>query len=85
MAEWAEWIEAAPDVAEPGQNETESDEAEPDALLAALEEATAARATWEANVTLKNWEDQPDSQPAVESSGFFRQMFLGNLGAKRRP
>ena len=72
LAEWAERIDTLPQ------------DTEPDALLAALEAAAAARATWEANVTLKNWEEQPDRQQPVETSGFFRQMLLGNLGGKRR-
>ena len=72
LEEWAKRIAADPD------------EAEPDALPAALEEAVAARASWEANVALKNWEEQPDRQPPVETTGFFRQMLLGNFGGKRR-
>jgi prephenate dehydrogenase len=54
-------------------------------LLAALTEAVQARTSWETQVILKNWEEQPDAPAAkVESSGFLRQMFLGGLGSRPR-
>ncbi|MCC6457419.1 MAG: prephenate dehydrogenase [Caldilineaceae bacterium] len=54
-------------------------------LLAALTEAVQARSSWETQVILKNWEEQPDAPVAkAESSGFLRQMFLGGLGNRQR-
>jgi prephenate dehydrogenase len=72
LGEWAERVAALPD------------EKTPDALLAALEEAAESRATWEADAATKNWEEQTERPPRVEAAGFFRQMFFGNLGGKRR-
>lgn len=72
LGEWADLVAAPPA------------EGAPDALLAALEDATVARTTWEAQAMLKNWEEQAERQAPVETSGFFRQMFFGNLGGKRK-
>lgn len=53
-------------------------------LLGALEKAVEARLTWEGQAILKSWEDKPAaSSQGVEAGGFFRQMFLGNLGGRR--
>ena len=73
LGEWADLVAAPPEAGVP------------DALLAALEAATVERTAWEAQAILKNWEEQPERPAPVESSGFFRQMFLGNLGGKRKP
>ena len=63
------------------------DSAEPPSpLLSALQEAVQARQTWEGQVIVKNWEEQPDTPKvtATESTGFLRQMFLGGLGNRQR-
>jgi prephenate dehydrogenase len=53
-------------------------------LLTALEEAVAERSQWEGQALIKSWDEAPASATAAaESSGFLRQMFLGNLMGKR--
>jgi prephenate dehydrogenase len=72
LAEWQELLDAAP----------EGDAPHP--LLGALEEAVQARSVWEGQALIKSWEETPTTSPAqAESSGFLRQMFLGNFGGKR--
>lgn len=90
LAEWQELLEAV----EPAQNrpnekgkEQAADEegATASRLMAALQDAVQARQTWEAQVILKNWEEQPTTSTGIgESSGFLRQMFLGGLGSRPR-
>ncbi len=65
--------------------EVEVAEGETHPLLAALEEAVAARSQWEGQALIKSWDEAPaPSAATAESSGFLRQMFLGNrVGSKR--
>jgi prephenate dehydrogenase len=89
LAEWEALLEEdAPVVAIQDDRERSSkkkEEATKTPLLLALEEAVGARETWEGQVILKNWEEQPNAPaPANEPSGFLRQMFLGGLGNRQR-
>jgi prephenate dehydrogenase len=54
-------------------------------LEAAIADSHAERARWEAQAQLQDW--TPSGQPVEEapSPGLLRQMFLGNLGGKKRP
>lgn len=55
----------------------------PHPLLAALQRAVDARASWEATAERGSWESQPGAENPVEAGGgMFRQLFLGNLGRK---
>lgn len=73
LAVWAELLEAGPE---------EADEKHP--LLAALEGAVEERGVWEAQTVTKNWEERPNTGASdVNTGGFFRQMFLGNLMGKK--
>jgi prephenate dehydrogenase len=55
----------------------------PHPLLAALQGAVDARASWEAAAQSDDWEKQPGASNPVESGGsMFRQLFVGNLGRK---
>lgn len=72
LAVWQELLDAAP----------EGDAPHP--LLAALDEAVQARSVWEGQALIKSWEETPrTATPQAESSGFLRQMFLGNFMGKR--
>lgn len=72
LAVWAELLEAEP----------EGDEKHP--LLAALENAVEERDVWEAQTITKNWEERPTTGSSnINSGGFLRQMFLGNLMGKK--
>lgn len=72
LSEWHDLLEA----------EVEGEQVHP--LQTSLEKAVEDRITWEAQASLKNWEERPTSAtPGIEAGGFFRQMFLGNLGGKR--
>jgi prephenate dehydrogenase len=73
LGEWADLLAEQPDAGAP------------DTLLDTLEAVTDARMTWEAQAILKNWEEQAERAAPAETSGFFRQMFLGNLGGRRKP
>lgn len=90
LADWQELLEAET-LGLPTTEETtrdkrdEKEEKNIDPLLAALTEAVQARQTWEAQVILKNWEEQTNSPAAApEASGFLKQMFLGGLGNRQR-
>jgi prephenate dehydrogenase len=72
LAGWQELLEA----------EAEAGETHP--LLAALEQAVAERSQWEGQALIKSWDEAPSAASATaESSGFLRQMFLGNMMGKR--
>jgi prephenate dehydrogenase len=73
LDEWAALLEA------------DAPEGEPHPLLARLEEAVAARTTWEGQALIKSWSDAPAAQPTAEGPSFLRQMFLGNLGKRPDP
>jgi prephenate dehydrogenase len=67
------------------QKEKESKREDKDAakhpLLTALENSVAERIAWEAQVTLKNWDEMPRPAAAPnEGPGLLRQMFFGNMG-----
>jgi prephenate dehydrogenase len=74
LGEWVELLEATPE------------DGAPHPLLAALEEAVAARSEWEAQAVRQNWEEAPETaQASAETPGFLRQMFFGNLGRRGEP
>jgi prephenate dehydrogenase len=59
---------------------------EPPPLLVELESAAKARADWENQSRAAKWDD-PNVAAAQggESTGFLRQLFLGNIGKKKTP
>jgi hypothetical protein len=87
LAEWQELLETDGELAPVAEGKTagkaDGKEAKPlpTPLMAALKEAVQARETWETQVIVKNWEEQPNAPAAAaEASGFLKQMFLGGLG-----
>ncbi len=52
-------------------------------LQLALTQAEDARVGWEVQAELKDWESSPAQPTVSQQQGFFRQMFLGGLGAKK--
>ncbi len=71
LNEWANLLQA------------EAEEGKPHPLQTVLEKAVEDRLAWESQAVLKNWEERPTASTAgLETGGFFRQMFLGNLGRK---
>ncbi|NJN81577.1 MAG: prephenate dehydrogenase/arogenate dehydrogenase family protein [Caldilineaceae bacterium] len=71
LAEWQELLEVDPP------------EGEEHPLMGRLKEVIEARRSWATQAMLKNWDDAPEPQEKVESSGLFRQMFFGNLMNRR--
>lgn len=64
--------------------QAEGEEGKPHPLQTALEKAVESRIAWESQAILKNWEERPTATPqGLETGGFFRQMFLGNLGKRK--
>jgi prephenate dehydrogenase len=86
LDEWQMWLEQSEEIPTPQDEKAEKTDVPVSPLLAALTEAVMARQTWETQVFMKNWEEQPATAPAaaVESTGFLRQMFLGGLGNRQR-
>ncbi len=69
LAEWRGWLE----------------EADEEALRAALTHAVADRARWEEEVRRQEWGDGIPRTEEVEQPGLLRQMFFGDLFRGRRP
>ena len=82
LAEWQSLLEDDGELAPVVEGKPEGKESKPapTPLMAALTEAVQARETWETQVIVKNWEEQPAPASAPEASGFLKQMFLGGLG-----
>lgn len=64
--------------------ESEAEDGQPHPLLVLLQQAVEARSAWEGQALIKSWSDAPAPQPTGESPSFLRQMFLGNLGGRKR-
>ncbi len=73
LAAWRAWL-----AAEEGQEKEHP-------LLTALADAEAERLTWEAHAMRHDWEPASARPTAQESSGMFRQMFLGGWFGGRKP
>lgn len=73
LAAWKQWLTTVePD---PAQNP----------LAIALDDTVAQRAEWETQAEMSNWDPSPRPEVEKQSSGIFRQMFLGNIGKKPDP
>jgi prephenate dehydrogenase len=87
LAEWQTLLEMESDdlPAKEESPKAKEDDKPKHPLLAALTDAVEARQVWETQAIVKNWDEQPNaSASGVESSGFFKQMFLGGLGSRQR-
>lgn len=85
LAAWKRWLMAEPtDLESPDQAGAEA-EAAHHPLAAALAASEEERQRWLEQAQLQDW--TPASQPPMDTApapGLFRQMFLGNLGGKKK-
>jgi prephenate dehydrogenase len=75
LAAWKRWL----------MEEDSTGEEEIHPLEAAIADSHAERARWEAQAEIQDWTPSGQAVEEAPAPGLLRQMFLGNLGGKKRP